>query len=233
MEITKWISWKIRTCEKLSRSWKVSMLETGLKTLYTNFKINLEKQPPELVCTKRCSYRFCKFHRKTPVLDSSWRSPWSLFLIKLQVSILKACNFIKKKDSNSCFPVKFVKYLRATDFKEHLRTTACESKPLRYIVFIKAMFNITSRGKVLSNYHLFLFLYSRRNFTILRNLFTCISVNNSFRKWEKPLLCYVVVWNYPLSHILLNLRTADRYLYNLFCKPRTTLGIVMKVFPSE
>ena len=31
-----------------------------------------------------------------------------------------------KKDYNSCFPVKF---LRAPDFKEHLRTNACESKP--------------------------------------------------------------------------------------------------------
>ena len=44
--------------------------------------------------------------------------------------------------------MKFVKFLRAPDFKEHLRTTACESKPLRCIVFIKAMVNITSRRKV-------------------------------------------------------------------------------------
>ena len=57
--------------------------------------------------------------------------------------------------------MKFVKILRAPDFKghfkEYLRTTACESKLLWCIVFIKTMANITSRCKVLSNYHLFLF----------------------------------------------------------------------------
>ena len=57
--------------------------------------------------------------------------------------------------------MKFVKILRAPDFKghfkEYLRTTACESKLLWCIVFIKTMANITSRCKVLSNYYLFLF----------------------------------------------------------------------------
>ena len=38
---------------------------------------------------------------------------------------------LSKKDSNSCFPVKFVKFLRAPDFKEHRRTNDCKSKPLR------------------------------------------------------------------------------------------------------
>ena len=50
--------------------------------------------------------------------------------------------------------MKFVKFLRAPDFKEHLRTTACKSKQLRCIVFTKAMANITSRGKVSLNYRL-------------------------------------------------------------------------------
>ena len=77
--------------------------------------------------------------------------------------------------------MKFVKFLRAPDFKEHLRTTACEFKRLRCIVFLKAMANITSHGKVSFNYHL-LFHYSRFNSTIVRNLFPCNSVNNSFRK---------------------------------------------------
>ena len=86
-----------------------------------------------------------------------------------------------KKGSNSCFPVKFVKFLRAPDFKEHLRTTACKSKPLQCIFFLKAMANITFHGKVSFNYHL-LFDYSRFNSTIVRNLFPCNSANNSFRK---------------------------------------------------
>ena len=82
-----------------------------------------------------------------------------------------------KKDSKNCFPVKFVKFLRAPDFKEHLRTTACESKPLRCIVLIKAMANIASRVNFSFNYHL-LFEYSRFNSTIFRNLFPCNSANN-------------------------------------------------------
>ena len=94
---------------------------------------------------------------------------WGLFLRNLQASSLKAWKFIKK-DSNSCFPVKFVKFLRASNFKQHLRTTAREPKLLRCIVFIKTMANITSRSKVLSIIYLFLFLYSRFNSTILRNL---------------------------------------------------------------
>ena len=68
------------------------------------------------------------------------------------------------------------------------------------------MANVASRGKVLSNHHLFLFPYSRFNSTILRNLFACKSVNNSFRKWEKSLLCYVVNWNLASTqHILLTM----------------------------
>ena len=53
-----------------------------------------------------------------------------------------------------------MKFLRAPDFKEHLRMTACEVKPVRCIPLIKAMANITSRGKVSFNCHL-LFHYSQ------------------------------------------------------------------------
>ena len=87
-----------------------------------------------------------------------------------------------QKNSNSCFPVKFVNFLRAPDFKEHLPTTACEFKPLRCIVVLKAMANITSHGKVSFNYHLLFHYYPRFNSTIVRNLFLCNSTNNSFRK---------------------------------------------------
>ena len=126
-----------------------------------------------MFCTKRCSSRFCKFHRKTPALES----PWSLFRKKLQASSPKASNFIKKR-LQQLFPVKFVKFLRAPDFKEHLRTTVCEFKPVRCIVFIKAMANITSHSNVSFNCPL-LSHYSRFNSTIVRNLFPCSTVNNS------------------------------------------------------
>ena len=67
-------------------------------------------------------------------------------------SLFKKFAGLKSEGSNSCFPVKFVKFLRAPNFKQHLRTTAREPKLLRCIVFIKTMANITSRSKVLSNY---------------------------------------------------------------------------------
>ena len=102
---------------------------------------------------------------------------WSLHGDLHGVSFKKSCrrqaqrpSTLLKRDSNRCFPVTFVKILRAPGFKEHLRTTACETKPIRCIVFIKTMANITSHGIVSSNYHLS-FLYSRFNSTILRNLF--------------------------------------------------------------
>ena len=49
-----------------------------------------------------------------------------------------------------------MKFLRAPDFKEDLPTTLFEYKPLRYIVFIKIMANVTSRCKVLAKYHFIL-----------------------------------------------------------------------------
>ena len=149
------------------------------------------------------------------MLGSPWRYPWSLFLGSCRPQAWRPAALLKK-DTNNCFPVKFVKWLRAPDFKEHLRTTACESKLLRCISFIEIMANINSRGKGLSNYHLFLFFYSRFNSTFLRNLFPCNSVNNGFRKWEKPLiLCYVVNWNLVSTLIfLLTLHAADHTLHN-------------------
>ena len=139
-------------------------------------QINIQTQVLELFCTKRCSCRFCKFHRKITVLESPWRSPQSLFWKSCRPRAWRPATLLKR-DSNSCFPVKFVKFLRASDFKEHLRTTACESKPLRCIVLIKAMANIASRVNFSFNYHL-LFEYSRFNSTIFRNLFPCNSANN-------------------------------------------------------
>ena len=47
----------------------------------------LQKQPPEVFCRKKCSEKFCKFHRKTPVLESLFN----------KVASLHACNFIKKR----------------------------------------------------------------------------------------------------------------------------------------
>ena len=90
--------------------------------------------------------------------------------------------------------MKFVKCLRAPDFEEHMRMTACESKPLRCIVFINAMANITSRGKVSFNHDL-LFHYSRFISTIER-IFSpairSIPVLGNEKNHYYVMLCYVV-----------------------------------------
>ena len=67
----------------------------------------LKKQPPEVYCRKRSSYKFRKFHRKTPVLESFFN----------QVAGLRAFIFLKKKFQPSFFLVKFAKFFRTPTFK--------------------------------------------------------------------------------------------------------------------
>ena len=48
-----------------------------------------QKQPPEVFCKKRCSWKVRKFHRKIPVLESvstllKWNSNTGVFLWNLQ-----------------------------------------------------------------------------------------------------------------------------------------------------
>ena len=59
-----------------------------------------QKQSFGVVLQNSCSEKFRRFHQKT--------------------SVLKACNFHKKRLQHRCFPVKFVKILRAPFFAEHL-----------------------------------------------------------------------------------------------------------------
>ena len=47
----------------------------------------IQKQSPEVFCGKRCSWKFCKIHRKTPVPQ--------------------ACNFIKKETLAQAFSCEF------------------------------------------------------------------------------------------------------------------------------
>ena len=60
-----------------------------------------------MFCKKRCSERFRKFHRKTPVLVSLFN----------KVADVQACNFNKKRLQHRCFPVKFVEFLRTLTLK--------------------------------------------------------------------------------------------------------------------
>ena len=39
-------------------------------------KVHHQKQPPEVFCIKRCSQKFCKIHRKTPVPEFKKQRLW-------------------------------------------------------------------------------------------------------------------------------------------------------------
>ena len=69
-----------------------------LKSICGCFCGDVQKQSPDVFCKKRCSQKFCKIHRKTPVSES-------LFLIKLQASA-------SGRLWHKCFPVNFAKFLR-------------------------------------------------------------------------------------------------------------------------
>ena len=58
--------------------------------------------------TVRCSKKFSKFHKKTPVLEHG--TIRSLFWIKLQ--LIKSATLLKLRLRHICFSVKFVKFLR-------------------------------------------------------------------------------------------------------------------------
>ena len=71
-----------------------------------------QKQTPEVFCKNRCSYKFCKIHGKTPVLES--------FLKKLQN--FRAATLLKRDSNTGAFlrnvPVKFAKFLKTPILKK-------------------------------------------------------------------------------------------------------------------
>ena len=62
--------------------------------IFLKTRVKPQKQPLEFFCKKRCSYKFCKFHRKTPVLK--------FFLIELQA--------FRRRHQRRCSSVEFTKF---------------------------------------------------------------------------------------------------------------------------
>ena len=58
--------------------------------------------------------KFCKFHRKTPMLESLFN----------KIPGLQACNFIKKRPPTQAFSCRIYDFFKNTYFEEYLRTTA-------------------------------------------------------------------------------------------------------------
>ena len=63
-------------------------------------RLQVQKQPSEVFCKKRCSSNFCKLHRKAPVLKSLFNK----IVIPTPVTLWK-------KKPLRCFLVKFTKFL--------------------------------------------------------------------------------------------------------------------------
>ena len=71
---------------------------------------SLPKNPPEVFCKERFSYKFCKIYRKTPVPESVFAG-------------LRPLALLKKRLWHRCFPVNCAEFLR-THFTESLWATA-------------------------------------------------------------------------------------------------------------
>ena len=89
--------------------WKSNQLHKQKKCKYT------EAATGGVFCKLKCSLKFCKAHRKTPVRVS--------FLIMLQTD---ACNFIKQETLAQVFSCEFCEISKNTFSIEHLRETASE-----------------------------------------------------------------------------------------------------------
>ena len=87
-------------------------LQQNLRFLQLSSRYYLlrQKQPPEVFCKHRCSQKFLKIHRKTPVLESLFNKASGLWPAIL----------FKKRLQHRCFPVNFVKFLRTSFYIEHL-----------------------------------------------------------------------------------------------------------------
>ena len=85
---------------------KIRSLSLQIAKIDLNYKLQLlaseyQKQSPESVLRKRCSYKFLKIHRKAPL-------PKSLFD---KVAGLRLAFLLKKRFWHRCFPMNFAKYL--------------------------------------------------------------------------------------------------------------------------
>ena len=63
-----------------------------------------KKQLPDMFCKNRCSQKFRKFYRKTPMLESLFN----------KAAGRQSCSFIKKIIRHRCFPVNSGKFLKTT-----------------------------------------------------------------------------------------------------------------------
>ena len=104
---------------KLNVSYIASKLESPGKLLFEVFW-QVQKQPPEMFCKKRCSEKLRKIHRKTD---------------------LRPATLLKQKLWLTWFPVNFAKFLRTTflqNTSERLLLQLAGISPVRSIFLVKS-----------------------------------------------------------------------------------------------
>ena len=123
-------------------SWETNFYFVLQNLFFFKYNCNVhcvvQKQPTEVFCKKRCSKKFRKIHRKTPVPVS--------FFNKVAGS---ACNLLKMRLWHGCFPVDFAKFLR-TSFSQNtsgrlllvvaFSLVFCLSSSKWFVIFHKIVF---------------------------------------------------------------------------------------------
>ena len=94
------------------------VIPTVLALIYRNCPLNFKLTSDfKLFCKKGCSWRFHKFCRRVPVLQSLLNKSMGL----------RACGFIEGRLQHGCFCCVICKIFESTYFDEHLPTTASDS----------------------------------------------------------------------------------------------------------
>ena len=109
-EIKRWNTKKKRCmdalhgCPKPVYSFSFTVYQRYLSEISNccHHTIILQKQPPEVIRKKTCSYKFRNIHRKTTVPESLFNT----------VAPLRPATLLKKRLWHWCFPVNFAKFLR-------------------------------------------------------------------------------------------------------------------------
>ena len=83
----------------------------------------VKKQPPEVFCQKRCSWRFHKIHRETPVPESLFNKAAGLQVFLEVFQVFSGLETL----AQVLFSVNFEKFFKNTFFTEHLTMTASVS----------------------------------------------------------------------------------------------------------
>ena len=88
----------------------------------------MKRQLPEVLYKRRCSNKFCKIHRKTPVLEPLFNKVTGLTPARETPRRMFSCDFLK--------------FFKNTFFTEHFRATASDNgmeyPPLQVAVLLGA-----------------------------------------------------------------------------------------------